>query len=277
MLESFLTPVEAKRNSWSLFFMGLIYSSIAILLSLIVFPSQASIFSIFLTAIATTPLFVNLLKDEENLNLRLIDKKEQVFHEQLDLISVFFFLFLGYTVSFSLWFSFLPDWALQSVFSEQVGNILSMQSLVTGNVVFNGLFELIFMNNLRVLFFCLLFSFIYGAGAVLILAWNASVLGAAVGLFIREQLVKVVAGDYFSGIIVYFSSLPYGLGQYMFHGIFELMAYFLASLAGGIISAAVVRRHYKSRNFFKLFQNTSYLIIGGIIFLLIAAFIEVNI
>ena len=128
MLESFLTPVEAKRNSWSLFFMGLIYSSIAILLSLIVFPSQASIFSIFLTAIATTPLFVNLLKDEENLNLRLIDKKEQVFHEQLDLISVFFFLFLGYTVSFSLWFSFLPDWALQSVFSEQVGNILSMQS-----------------------------------------------------------------------------------------------------------------------------------------------------
>lgn len=276
VLESFITPSDARRNSWSLFFLGIIYSSIAILLSLIVFPSQASYFSIFLTTLATAPLFVTLLKDEESMQINLIENKIPVFRQHLNIISAFFFIFLGYTVSFSLWFTFLPETALGQVFNQQISDIVSIQS-ITGNVVSENVFNIILQNNFRVLFFILLFSFIYGAGSVLILCWNASVLGTAVGTFIRDKLSLVTGADYLSGIAIYFTNLPYGLGQYMLHGIFELLAYFLASLAGGLLSAAIVRKRYKSSNFLKLLKNTTILTTIAIITLLIAAVIEVSV
>ncbi|MBN1923692.1 MAG: stage II sporulation protein M [Nanoarchaeota archaeon] len=273
VLESFLTPSDARRNSWSLFFVGLIYTSIAILLSLIVFPGQASIFSIFLTTLATSPLFFLLMKDEESITINFENQSIPVFRNHLNIISVFFFLFLGYTVAFSLWFSFLPDNMLTTVFSEQMTEINTIRSSITGNLTFNeGLFMIIAQNNLRVLFFVLLFSFVYGAGAVIILCWNASVLGTTVGLFIRDKMTQTP-----NDIAIYLASLPYGLGQYMFHGVFEIIAYFMISLAGGILSAAIVRKRYKSSNFLKLIKNTTVLVAGAILLILIAAFIEVSI
>ena len=44
----------------------------------------------------------------------------------------------------------------------------------------------IFINNMGVLFLCIIFSFLYGAGAIFILTWNASVIAAAIGSFIVE-------------------------------------------------------------------------------------------
>ena len=35
--------------------------------------------------------------------------------------------------------------------------------------------------------FCLLFSLIYGSGAIFILTWNASVLGTAIGNYIKSK------------------------------------------------------------------------------------------
>lgn len=270
VLESFLTPNDARKNSWSLFFLGFVYSSIAIILSLIVFPSQTSEFTIFLTTLASAPLFVSILKDEESAHIGFLEKPAPVFKEHLDVLGVFFFLFLGFTVSFSLWFSFLPEAELDLVFNQQLNDLTAMNSLVSGNFFNNDLALLILKNNLRVLFFCFLFSFVYGAGAVLILSWNASVLGTAVGLFIREKMGDVLGAN----IAVFLSNLPYGLGQYMFHGIFEVLAYFMASLAGGLVSAAIIRKRYKSRNLLKLTKNTSFLLGGAIILLVIAAFIE---
>ena len=276
VLESFINPSDARKSSWSLFFLGLIYSSVGILLALIVFPEQASTYSIFLATLAAAPLFVSLLKDEEALNIQLIEEKRNIFGNNLNIVSAFFFLFLGFTVSFSLWFSFLPEWALNDVFSEQINNISSIRSIITGNFLENTFFWTILQNNLRVLFFCLLFSFLYGAGAVLILCWNASILGSAVGIFIREKIAEITGADYLSSITVYLSNLPYGLGQYMFHGSFEIVAYFLASIAGGIVSASIVRKRYKSSNFLKLIRNIVILVTAAILFLIIAAFIEVT-
>lgn len=270
VLESFITPNDARRNSWSLFFLGIVYSSAAIILSLIVFPEQASTFSIFLTTLATAPLFVSILQDEEAAHIGFMEKEQPIFKEHLDVIGVFFFVFLGFTVSFIVWFCFLPELELNMLFSEQIGDISAMRSLISGKFFDSSVFELIFRNNLRVLFFCFLFSFVYGAGAVLILCWNASVLGTAVGLFIREKMSSVL-GD---NIAVFLSSLPYGLGQYMFHGVFEIIAYVMASLAGGLVSAAIIRKRYKSRNLLKLTKNTSFLLVGAIVFLIIAALIE---
>ncbi len=44
--------------------------------------------------------------------------------------------------------------------------------------------------------FCLLFAFLYGVGAIFILVWNASVLGAAIGVFAKTQLSGPGIGAY---------------------------------------------------------------------------------
>jgi uncharacterized membrane protein SpoIIM required for sporulation len=272
VLESLITPNEVRKNSWYLFFLGIIFSSAGILLSIYVFPNNASLFSIFLTTLAAIPLFIALLKDEELLSIRLIEQKQPIFKNNIDIISAFFFLFLGFTISCIIWFCFLPDWAFNMAFSEQINEISSMQSIISTNIVSNGeLLQIILANNLRVLFFCILFSFIYGAGAVLILSWNASILGTAVGLFIREKMTSDS-----SMVAVLLSNLPFGLGQYMFHGIFELMAYFIGSLIGGIISASIIRRSFANNNFFKLFKNIIFLLLISMALIVVAGIIEVN-
>jgi len=273
VLESLITPAEVRKNSWYLFFLGIIFSSAGILLSIYVFPNSASLFSIFLTTLAATPLFILLLKDEELLSIKLIEEKQPIFKNNIDIISAFFFLFLGFTISCIVWFCFLPDWAFNMVFEEQINEISAMQTIVSANFINNSeLFLTILKNNLRVLFFCVLFSFIYGAGAILILSWNASVLGAAVGLFIRQKMTQDS-----SMITVLLSNLPFGLGQYMLHGTFELIAYFIGSLIGGIVSASIVRRSFANNNFFKLFKNIIFLLFISIALIFVAGVIEVSI
>jgi uncharacterized membrane protein SpoIIM required for sporulation len=57
------------------------------------------------------------------------------------------------------------------------------------------------------------FSLIFGAGAIFVLAWNASVIAAAVGIFSKN-----------------IGNLPLGIARYMIHGIPEITAYFVAAV-----------------------------------------------
>jgi uncharacterized membrane protein SpoIIM required for sporulation len=276
VVESFISPDDARRNPWSLFFLGLLYASLGILLALILFPDQASVTSVFLTTLATAPLFVSLLKSEEAIQIELIEQKKPVLLKHLDIIGVFFFLFLGFTIAFSFWFTFLPDNLVQMVFGQQMNELTSVQSVMTANIFSQEFFNIILQNNLRVLMFIVVVSFVYGAGSILILAWNASILGTAAGLFVKEQAGNLFGSNYLSNLVYYFSSMPAGIGQYMIHGTFEITAYFIASLVGGVISAAVVRKRYTSINFLKLLKNTTILISIALLLLVIAAYIEVS-
>ena len=155
---------------------------------------------------------------------------------------------------------------------EVVGDVYALKHIelapnarVTGNVV-SGLPYVthIFLNNIRVLFFVLLFAFFYGVGAIFILAWNASVIGVAVGNFVRSHIH-----------LSYFSALPLGLLRYSIHGIPEILAYFMAGLAGGIISVAVTQHQYGSAGFRKVLFDSLDLAVGSIVVLFIAALMEV--
>ena len=68
-----------------------------------------------------------------------------------------------------------------------------------------------------------------------------------------------------------------GLLRYALHGIPEILAYFYGGLAGGIISVAIIRKHYKSEKFSHIVFDISELLIISMAFLLVAAFIEVYI
>ena len=135
---------------------------------------------------------------------------------------------------------------------------------------------MILSNNLRVWAFCILFSFLYGAGAIFILTWNASIIGVAVGDVIREALKRLGEYGHSNVLVNYFSVLPLGMG-YMVHGIPEVASYFLGALAGGIISSAVVCHHYRSSEFWRIIRDSFDLMVVSLLVLLLSAFFEVYI
>jgi uncharacterized membrane protein SpoIIM required for sporulation len=53
---------------------------------------------------------------------------------------------------------------------------------------------LIFTNNMYVLIFTLVFSLLFGAGVIFILAWNASVIGAAMRALLQAAKTDAPQG-----------------------------------------------------------------------------------
>jgi len=255
--------LTAEKSPWKMFLIGLIYSSLGLLVGYVVFKEYASMVMIFLTVLACVPLVYGAIKMEEKKDLE-INNKRDLLKVHASFLKVMLYLFLGFVVSFSVWYSILPTHMVDSLFQAQTSTIADINSRITGDAVNPGeVFGKIIVNNLRVLVFCLAFAFFYGFGAIFILTWNASVIGAAVGNFARAM-----GGSSFS-------VLPLGLLRFALHGIPEIVAYFMAGLAGGIISIAVIRGDITGPKFKNIVIDSLDLIIGSILLLLIAGLIEV--
>jgi uncharacterized membrane protein SpoIIM required for sporulation len=130
---------------------------------------------------------------------------------------------------------------------------------ITGQVTKLGRFLSILENNIYVMIFTLIFSLIFGAGAIFILAWNASVIAAAIGIFTKYNIIDI----------------PLGVLRYMIHGFPEIAAYFITALAGGIFGVGALRNGLRSRKFLRIIENTVILLFLSIAILVIAAAMEV--
>lgn len=275
VVESLLFPLKAEKNPWEMFFLGFLYTSVGIFISLWIFRDQASLVMVFMITMAALPVFYNTMKLEESKDL-VIAKEAAILKEHNKAISFFMYLFIGITLACTLWYTVLPVDTINHLFDAQVGTIQSINSNVSGNVIYNlNVFGKIFFNNFKVLVFSILFSFVYGAGAIFILAWNGTVIGSAIGNFIRSNVSSYTnslgllqAGNYFHVVSL-------GLLKYSVHGIPEIAAYFYGGLAGGILSVALIRKHFKTEKFPKIMVDFSELVMIAIGFLIAAAFLEV--
>jgi uncharacterized membrane protein SpoIIM required for sporulation len=275
VLESLIKPLNAEKKPYIMFFIGVLYSSLALLLSQWIFFDQASLVMIFLTVLASVPLIYNTLKLEEKKDV-FIHKETVLLKEHGKALMYFMFLFMGFTVSFSLWYVFLPPATVQNLFSTQTQTYISINSNITGNAIVKlGIFTKILFNNLKVLLFCLLFSFLYGVGSIFILTWNASVLGVAIGNFIRTRLSEYATSAHLMQVAGYFHIFSLGLLRYAIHGIPEILSYFVGGLAGGIVSIAVIRHDFGTKNFEHIVMDSSDLLILSLVLLVVGAFLEV--
>ena len=269
VLESIFSAFSAERKPWKMFFMGFLYSSLAMWLALWIFKSHASLVMVFLTVLAAVPLMYSTIVLEEEKDMKGGSEKV-LLKEHGKALSFFVFLFLGCTLAFTFWYVALPADLTLQLFSVQTQTIADINTPVTGNAINSAaFFSRIFFNNLKVLIFCLIFSFLYGSGAIFILTWNASVIGAAIGNFIRSN---ITAG---AGFFRYFEISSLGLFRYFIHGIPEILGYFVGGLAAGIISIAVIRHDFTSSRFSAIVTDAGDLVALAIGILFIAALIEV--
>jgi len=270
VLETLIGAKAAEREPWRVLFLGFLYGSIAIVLSLIIFRSEASMVMVFLTVLASVPLVYNTIRLEE----QKVIKKRVLIKEHGRALSVFMFLFIGFLVAFVVFYVFMPLNLVQPIFDTQIKTIETINAQISGiqggAVDQSNFFFKILSNNLKVLFFCIFFSFFYGAGAIFILTWNASVISAAIGNTIRNNLGDVLG-------MHYFTAFSFGVMKYMTHGIFEIVAYFMGGLAGGIISVAVIRHEVQTDKFKKIIKDSFDLVFLSLLVLVIAGLVEVYI
>lgn len=284
VLEDIIPGAIAERKPWEMLPIAFLYATAAIFLSQWIFPAYAAIVAVFLTTIASLPLMINVLnieKDkEEGIHEYLKDMLTAMFDKKDTrgkLLEFFVFLFLGLTFATTFWFVVLPQDLAQNLFYIQINTIRDINIDLSGASILQVYFSKVMLNNIKVLTFTILFSLIYGAGAIFILAWNASVIGVAIGISIKNAAIHYTEQVGLPSIAGYSTAITVGLSRYLIHGIPEIMAYFIGALAGGMISLAIIKREYESPKFKESLKHIIGLLIFAIVLLLVAALIEINI
>jgi len=253
VLERLIGTREALKEPLKTFVLGAIISLISLFVSYTIFPESTGLFTVIIMTIASVPLMNRILRYEEGEDEKMMET--HTFMERYgDIIVTYVAFFSGMILAMSLSFVFLPDNVANRVFDEQINEI----NIIRGKFDFGDKFLNIFINNISVLMLSFLFSFLFGSGAIFILSWNASVLSAAIGLIAKAS----------GGV----KAIPSAVMMFLPHGSFEIGAYFIGAIAGGLISAAVTRR--KSIKFWPVVQDSMKLLVISFIFLIIGGTIE---
>jgi uncharacterized membrane protein SpoIIM required for sporulation len=272
VLESILSPEAAERHPWEIIFLSLVFVSIGVWSTLYLgYPS--GFLTVAFVAVPSVPLILNLFKYDEEEVVKEKVWGSALIARHLPVILVLLFYFIGLIAGFVFWYLALPPEASAQVFSSQIQELKSLSGLVSlsGFAIKTNLaqaFEVIFLHNLGVLALILLFSILYSAGVVLILIWNASVISVF--------LANIAKGFVFHEMpsLSLISGLSFGVLGILPHGTFELLAYWTAALAGGIMSSALVRKAYLKGGFAHVVNDSAKLVAWSIIFLAVGALIE---
>ncbi|HTY43918.1 MAG TPA: stage II sporulation protein M [Patescibacteria group bacterium] len=277
MLESLINPKRAEKGPWKMFFIGLLYASLSILLVQLFFAKDpvlsksSGILVVTFSVMFSLPFMYYIIKQEEQEDEE-ISGLFSVWKTHSDAIFALMWLFLGFIIAFSFWYVILGN---SGLFNSQVETYCMINSpgdiqgciqkygfspgvtsqVSAGVVNFLSIIE----NNTYVLIFTLILSLIFGAGAIFVLSWNASVIAAAIGIFTSYKLVDI----------------PLGIARYMIHGFPEIAAYFIAALAGGMLGAGFIRHGIKDRRFLKVIQNVIILLFIAVGLLVVASLMEV--
>lgn len=277
-----MNPKKSEKGPWKMFFVGLIYASLSLLLVHWFFKDSlaeaSGMIVVVFCIMFSLPYMYFIIKKEEQMDEQ-VEGLMTVWKIHKDAIYSLMWLFLGFIVAFSFWYIVLQDSnllnfqvqtfcqinspnSIDSCISQySFNNLNGAATSATGAATNSTRFLSIIENNVYVMIFTLLFSLIFGAGAIFVLVWNASVISAAVGIFTKYQLKE----------------LPLGLARYLIHGIPEIGAYFITALAGGIFGVGILRHGWKDKRTLRVIENAIILLFISILLLVLAGVIEVYI
>ena len=275
VLESLIGEKNIRKHPIFILFITILICFGSIFFADLMFPTHSSILSVAFVTIGLVPLIFNVLSDEEADEMHARKNFTTFFARHFNVIMMCVWVFVGVILSFSVYYALTPSDSRSVLFSEQIKSFCgisgsgscvgglpsSISDGVEGFVSHSAAFSLdaclstnsnitscsflIFENNAGVLIFTIALSILYGAGAIFMIVWNASILG----VFFGEMFLM---GNSIKGL---------GLLQNMLvgHGPPELLGYVFGALAGAILSTMVARG--------ELFKEESTIIIKDVLFL----------
>jgi uncharacterized membrane protein SpoIIM required for sporulation len=273
VLESLIGEKNIRKQPLYMLLITFVISIGSIIAAYNIAPAHSSVLSVAFITIGLIPIIHNILTKEEY--EEAIERKSAVtfFARHFNLILIYVFIFIGVILAFSVVYITFPQDVNQVVFQEQINSFCWLQKdacaqnlplSITGQATASSLGYcrepsmqdpfmcsfVIFENNAKVLLFIIILSILYGAGAIYIIAWNASILG----LFFGEMILTLEHGKAFS----------FALTMIIGHGASELMAYIFGALAGAVLSAMVSRGQFLSHEFSTILKDVLFLALLGL-------------
>lgn len=219
--------------------------------------------SIAFTSLLLIPPLAKILKNEEKYKIKTNCKTlKQFYTNYKEIFKIYIFIFLGIFMAYSLTVLFTPELTTINLFSTQLKS-----TGLTGNATQFQNLQSILLNNLTVLLVSFILAFIYGAGAIIFLAWNASVWGVIIAFFAKQVTFVTNTNPFVEFFLSMIPLFP--------HLITEAIAYITAAIIGGIISQATLNEKMFSKKFNRVLKDASAFLIISIALVIIAALIEV--
>ncbi|MFH1234207.1 MAG: stage II sporulation protein M [Candidatus Diapherotrites archaeon] len=287
VLESLLEEESLLKFPLYALFLGFVFSSVSMWIAFMSFPGSASILSIAFITMTIIPLVHRVFLVEEEASAKVCAHHRNFVERNFDLIKIYAWFAVGVIASYAIWYMLFPSEpssicldkgqcisipTRNVVFKEQ-GTALGRIAMIApgggatsvaraaqqiGGACGNDFwcwFNLIYSNNASLLVLAVFLSVLFGAGALFLIIWNASIVGVLIGQ-------NAVAANH----LMFFSLLP--------HGIPEFAGYFLGAISGGLISVALVKKKYYPHEFQMIARDSFLLLVIALFSLLVGAAIE---
>lgn len=258
-----------ENRPYIAFIFGFVYTFIGYYVALIFFRNYVSIAMLFLSTLLVVPSLVKLLEIEER--RESLYGLRNFFIEHRDVIEAYLFLFIGVFAGYILLGSLLRGDSYLSVFDAQRNFLMNQEGLsrdLLGNFM-NAPFQPsmsevlgLVTNNLLVSIILFVLSFLYGAGAIFLIIFNASIFASFVTFVI----------DYFTDKL---SAAFAIIGIFSIHMIPEAAGFLLAAIAGGVVSKALMREKIGGKGFGNVITDATILLFISCLLIIFAAFLEV--
>ncbi len=265
VLESLFPAKEIISKPREMFIMSFVISFVSVFSAYFIFQTEAGIIAPLLITATMTPVIFRIFTIEEEIVREEAEDKIKVgFMERHgETIWLFTLFFLGVLIPFFLISTIMPTDFVSAAFSQQIseiGRIRGLSADVTGSAISDRFLNVITINNMKVMGFSFLLSFLFGTGALFILSWNASILAVYLASFLRQ------------GEFAAFFSSTLGIIP---HAPVEMLAYFLAGIAGGVLSAGMIREKFGTKEFNGVVKDSLMLLGLGVVSIFAGAYLEV--
>jgi len=274
VLEAIFSAETLEDKPRDMFILAFVVTLVVAFLSYYIFPEYAGIVIPLLVTVAMTPIVRDIFIIDEGFERRQVKKKffKSFWDRHDETIKVLAFFFLGSFAAIFLLMLVLPEDMISVIFKPQLDAIMAITgsteysltgAAITQNAINRGdVFSMIGWNNMKVLAFSFVLSFLFSTGSLFILSWNASILAIFLAVLVRRGLYH----EFLSTTIGIIPHTPVEIG-----------AYFLGAVAGGVLSVGIMNERWGSKELSLVIRDTAILLGLAILAVVVGAGIEVYI
>jgi hypothetical protein len=242
------------------FLLGVGYTILGLFIALMIFPNDPAVIAIGITALFLIPSLKDLT-DSAEITSRKTPSFKSFVKETIPHAKVYIAVFFGIFFTFAFFAIMLPKLAAGHLFKIQL-------DIVTGKAIAFSwpLWWDLFTWNMQVLGMCFLLSLIAGNGAILFIAWNASVWGTIFGNLAKTAALVTEANPFILFLLVIISVFP--------HTFLEGLSYMLSTISGTTLSDGIIKEKLLSKNMGVIFKYNLILLLIAIGVLAVGMIVE---
>lgn len=260
VFEQLYTAEYLKEHPKYGFLLGIGYTIIGLFLAIMMFKEDPATIAVGIIALFLIPSLHQLSTTAEISERKTPDIKTFIM-QVLPYVKVYVCVFFGIFFTFAGFAIFLPQLAAGYLFKQQLAIIAGKATTFAW-----PLFWDLFTWNLQVLLLCFVLSLIAGNGAIIFIAWNASVWGTIFGNLAKTAALASAANPLIIFILVILSVFP--------HTFLEGLSYMLATTSGTVLSDGLVKEKIASKNMWVIFKYNAMLFVASLAVLFLAMIVE---